>query len=243
MTANAMMGDKDICINAGMNGYLAKPIDMGELWKALKKWIKPKEEITEFLEIIDENNQKNHEFPKEVEGLELGVALKRVMNDEKLYLRIMKKFIEIQSQTHRDIKRCLLEGKLEEAQRLSHTIKGLLGSIGAKKLQIMAEKLENEFKKKSSYEELEKLVSEFTVEYEKQMVIIKVKFEKLLRKIYYLLKQDNPESAIIFEENAFMFRKRFPFRIEKISQAFKNFDLEEVLEEFQRILKEEGIEV
>ncbi len=37
MTANAMSEDRDICINAGMDDYLAKPMKMDELITALKK--------------------------------------------------------------------------------------------------------------------------------------------------------------------------------------------------------------
>jgi CheY-like chemotaxis protein len=38
MTANAMDGDKDICIQAGMDDYICKPVEMKELIKQLKKW-------------------------------------------------------------------------------------------------------------------------------------------------------------------------------------------------------------
>ncbi|MHB8058754.1 MAG: response regulator [Desulfuromonadaceae bacterium] len=41
MTANAMMGDREDCIIAGMNDYLAKPVKKEELAEALEKWLKP----------------------------------------------------------------------------------------------------------------------------------------------------------------------------------------------------------
>ena len=42
MTANAMQGDRDRCLAAGMNDHVAKPIEPENLWKALLKWIKPR---------------------------------------------------------------------------------------------------------------------------------------------------------------------------------------------------------
>lgn len=39
MTANAMKGDREACIAAGMNDHLAKPIDTRELFGVLEKWV------------------------------------------------------------------------------------------------------------------------------------------------------------------------------------------------------------
>ena len=39
MTANAMQGDRDLCIEAGMDDYLAKPVDPAKLRGALERWL------------------------------------------------------------------------------------------------------------------------------------------------------------------------------------------------------------
>ncbi|MCP4699535.1 MAG: response regulator, partial [Gammaproteobacteria bacterium] len=41
MTANVLKGDKEKCLAAGMNDYVAKPIDVEQLFAVLAKWIKP----------------------------------------------------------------------------------------------------------------------------------------------------------------------------------------------------------
>jgi CheY-like chemotaxis protein len=38
MTANAMPKDREICIDAGMDDYLSKPIKLGEIISILEKW-------------------------------------------------------------------------------------------------------------------------------------------------------------------------------------------------------------
>jgi two-component system sensor histidine kinase/response regulator len=40
MTANAMQGDREKCIGAGMNDYLTKPINPKEIYQILTKWLK-----------------------------------------------------------------------------------------------------------------------------------------------------------------------------------------------------------
>ncbi len=41
LTANAMKGDKEICLEAGMNGYLSKPLDVKKLCAAIVTLIEP----------------------------------------------------------------------------------------------------------------------------------------------------------------------------------------------------------
>nr|MBL0689047.1 response regulator [Pseudoalteromonas sp.] len=42
LTANAMRGDKDKCLNAGMNDYLSKPLDGPAMHAKLQQWLSAK---------------------------------------------------------------------------------------------------------------------------------------------------------------------------------------------------------
>jgi CheY-like chemotaxis protein len=45
MTANAMEGDRERCLEAGMDDYLAKPIQVEALRETLEKWLNVPQQI------------------------------------------------------------------------------------------------------------------------------------------------------------------------------------------------------
>jgi CheY-like chemotaxis protein/HPt (histidine-containing phosphotransfer) domain-containing protein len=118
-TANAMAGDRDRFINAGMNDYVAKPIQASELYATLSRWITA--DVTE----IDT-----------VQGLA------RVNGNFTLYLRLLRKLRENHTDVVQRIRSALRSGDRRTARREAHTIICVAGSLGAASLSDAARAVE-----------------------------------------------------------------------------------------------------
>ncbi len=130
MTANAMTGDKEKCIECGMNDHIAKPIDVGQLFITLGRWIKPKEAAAEskIAEVAKDGDVPN------IIGLETDKALQRVGGSVKLLCKLINRFNETQADVMMRIKTAIENNDAETATREAHTVKGLAGNIGAIKM-------------------------------------------------------------------------------------------------------------
>ena len=152
MTANAMAGDKEKCVEAGMNDHIAKPIDVAQLFLTLSQWIKPRPAgpqgaaATPAVEVAttapaasaDQAPQADTapqavraEGVPEIPGLDLKGALARVGGSVKLLRKLILRFGETQAEVMGRIKVAMEKNDGQTAVREAHTVKGLAGNIGA----------------------------------------------------------------------------------------------------------------
>ena len=82
----------------------------------------------------------------QIPGLDTAAGLRRAGHKEELYLWLLKRFLTDNADTADQIGTAMAAGHWEEAQRLAHTVKGLLGSMGAAEAQRHAELLEEALK-------------------------------------------------------------------------------------------------
>jgi signal transduction histidine kinase/CheY-like chemotaxis protein/HPt (histidine-containing phosphotransfer) domain-containing protein len=145
MTANAMAGDRERSIEAGMNDHVTKPINPDELFAALLRWIKPgdREMTGEGVKVrgCDVKAAPPLHVP-DIRGLDTLGALERLNGNISLYYELMEKFVRDHGDSYREISEALGRNDREHAQRVAHTIKGTAGNIGALDLFAVASGLE-----------------------------------------------------------------------------------------------------
>jgi len=145
MTAAVMAKDRAACEAAGMNGHLPKPINQDDLLACLLRWIAPQ-------------NAKDLPAPAlpslpaasvgelGIAGLDSRTALKRLNGDLELFHSLLRPLVEKNTALLEALGRDLANNRLEEAAAGLHTLRGILGNIGATEVAMQALALEERIK-------------------------------------------------------------------------------------------------
>ena len=150
MTANAMQADKDRCMAAGMNGYVSKPINPDELWRALLAWIKPRAGLGQAADspLPTAAAPEPHKLEpvlaalRGIDGLDVTRGLDLSNHNAALYVAMLGKFVKSQEHAIDSIRQALAAADSASAERLAHTLKGLSASMGAQPLQLLLADIE-----------------------------------------------------------------------------------------------------
>jgi signal transduction histidine kinase/CheY-like chemotaxis protein/HPt (histidine-containing phosphotransfer) domain-containing protein len=150
MSARAFQKDKEECYDAGMNSYIVKPIDPTLLYEDLAKYLPIAAEgaAPQSKTVIAENNQLSEDesnfvaqFSK-VRNFDAAAGLYHANSNKNIYLRILHGFVRDYSGNNFELRKLIETAKFEEATRITHTIKGLCGTIGSSHVQSLGAKVE-----------------------------------------------------------------------------------------------------
>jgi CheY-like chemotaxis protein len=146
MTAHALKGERQKCLDAGMNDYVTKPIDETELFAALFKHIIPRRIEPPDENAVDDNLAEKAwmEMPEDIPGIDLKQALERVKDDTGLLRHVLLSFKEQLEHSDKKLLQCLDQGKFDEAKLLVHSLKGAAGNICAQELFEAARQLDDQ---------------------------------------------------------------------------------------------------
>ena len=152
MTAHAMDAERERCLACGMNGHIAKPIEVGGLYEILRSYLAladPASKETDKLRSCAFEDGEAAPIRAESEirsdkhmnmnadgglpnlpGFDMDGALQRLAGNQKLYRTLLERFYNSYSKYGAEIESVIAEAKMEDAQRGAHTIKGLAGTLG-----------------------------------------------------------------------------------------------------------------
>lgn len=145
MTANALEGDRERCIEAGMNDHVAKPIDPDLLARTLLRWVEPPPQDPRPLPGTtgdEESTLAGLAALDGIDGLDPQLGLRQSLGRAPLYLSLLDRYRHSEKDWTARMESALKQSDMEGARRLAHTLKGVSAQVGAHAVQTLAQSLE-----------------------------------------------------------------------------------------------------
>lgn len=142
LTAQALRGDRERCLDAGMDGYVAKPIVPGELWAALRT-------VTQGRELLGPRAAAAGPPPASSGPVRGGVLcntealLARVGGSQKAFQKIIGQFIETAPGQLADVEKAVAASDAGRLVDSAHKFKGAAANFEAREVVDAAQQLES----------------------------------------------------------------------------------------------------
>jgi CheY-like chemotaxis protein len=142
MTANAFAEDVQTCLNAGMNGHIAKPVAPEALYSALMRWLPNKLPASSPPESQRQeptgDTQDLASRLAVIPGLDVAAGLVSVRGKMPTYLRILRLFVQSHAEDATKLRHYSNQRAFAELAEEAHKLKGSAGSCGACGVQQIA---------------------------------------------------------------------------------------------------------
>jgi PAS domain S-box-containing protein len=124
MTAHAMAGDREKCLQAGMNDHVTKPIEPEQLYQALGRFLVTRGPGLQ----VDSGSSTG--LP-DIKGLDQEDGLRRVGGNSTLYRKLLDDFVQKYGEILSDLTVAIADKNFSETLQLAHAFKGVAGNLGA----------------------------------------------------------------------------------------------------------------
>ncbi|MEH6636691.1 MAG: response regulator [Halioglobus sp.] len=142
MTANAMVGDREKALSAGMNDHIAKPLNVSEMFATISKWITPANPVADTSSSLDQLTAAPAILP--MLGIDVEKGLANCAGKTDLYVKLLARFLHTYGDFAQTFTTVQQTNDTQAPERLAHTLKGVAGSIGATELAESTGRLESD---------------------------------------------------------------------------------------------------
>ena len=237
MTGHAMSGDREKCLEAGMNEHITKPIEPARLVEVLRSWLPVTESTAE---------KETEAGAPRLEHFDVKAGLGRVSGKVDLYLRLLQGMRETYADTPRKLRDKISDRPTVSG--LAHSLKGVAGILGADEvfkaagelesvargadgeLEPLIDKLEEALN--AAMEELRRLDSvEEAGKTPEQPAVDLGELAEKLKQVAALLEQGDTEAEILIEELAAPLGSLgLDQKAKELKAAMENFDFDKAVE-------------
>lgn len=143
LTANAMRGDKEKCLEAGMDDYVAKPAHFNDLQQALARWINhegmPVKARNSHYDSEGEDQEMVQHIP--VLCLKTWAGLRAMVGSS--FEMILQHYITGSANSLETIKQSFAVQDYDSTMRAAHSLKSSSAQVGTLTLSALAKEIEN----------------------------------------------------------------------------------------------------
>ncbi|MEW6711515.1 MAG: response regulator, partial [Candidatus Riflebacteria bacterium] len=161
LTAHALKGYREKCLNCGMNDYLSKPFSANDLKKTLQRWINGNSASD------DRNSEpETSSGPEQLPVFDRQSLFERIMEDDKMMNDLLESFIVDAANLLENLQDAAEKKDIELIKSLAHKLKGASANISAIELSQNSAQLEHEIRN-GNLQNIDEMVENIVESYKK----------------------------------------------------------------------------
>lgn len=254
LSANAIEGVEEIFKDAGMNDFIAKPVEIKELESSLKRWL-PENKITTGTVEVSVSREEDNCFGG-FKKIDVTQGLAYTNGNAEMYRAIVKDFAATIQEKKNQLNRLVEADDVSRFTIEVHSLKSVAKTVGARELSDRALEMERLGHKRDMesikeridilnkdiedvMEDLKPFVKDEEV-HVKRVPVDREKVRECLRELFYAADDFDYDKAkeIIFELGSFQYNERIESVYNKLGDSIENIDYDETRKEAAEMLAE-----